>query len=336
VRSSVTGDQPPSIPGNELPSDASQVSFESMNLRWSCQDPDVTDSLKYDIYFGTSSTPPLVQSDATDTTYALGQLDPGSTYFWQIVAKDLYGGTTSSPVWTFETLSHATTVLSQATYDVDTTLSKADGPFIVEGYITVAANATLTIEPGTVLKMGANAQFIVNGTLIAQGTASDRIVITSEKDDAYLGDTNGDGFQTSPSAGDWNHINFAQTSQNNVLEYVDILYAGYGTSGQAIYVYNASPTVTNCTIRHSQGDGIYVQGGAAQITANAISDCGRYGINAYSGSSGTTIAGNSFAAIGGYDLYLSSGSGISVTGNSLTGGLEMEMNGVRSALDSFD
>jgi hypothetical protein len=56
-----TGDQPPNIPGHEFPAADSRVSFGSVNLRWSCQDPDIIDSLKYDIYFGTSSNPPLAR-----------------------------------------------------------------------------------------------------------------------------------------------------------------------------------------------------------------------------------------------------------------------------------
>lgn len=47
----------------------------------------------------------------------------------------------------------------------------------------------------------------VIGTLEVEGTASNRVVFTSIKDDTYGGDTNGDDDATSPAPGDWDSIN---------------------------------------------------------------------------------------------------------------------------------
>jgi len=98
----ITPNTPPKAPSNPIPSnDATNVSITSL-LSWTCTDPD-GDTLTYDIYFGTSSNPPLVKSEHTSTTYNLGTLDYGTTYYWKIVAKDGKGGVTEGPIWSFTT-----------------------------------------------------------------------------------------------------------------------------------------------------------------------------------------------------------------------------------------
>ena len=69
---------------------------------------------KYDVYFGTSSTPPLVAQDVTPgsatagvtslkESFALSNLLPGTTYYWRIVSKTMANRTRSGPVWSFTT-----------------------------------------------------------------------------------------------------------------------------------------------------------------------------------------------------------------------------------------
>jgi phosphatidylserine/phosphatidylglycerophosphate/cardiolipin synthase-like enzyme len=66
----------------------------------------------YDVYFGTSSNPPLIASDlalgpsqsSTDyKSYALPPLRPGTTYHWKIVSKTMANMKKTGPVWTFTT-----------------------------------------------------------------------------------------------------------------------------------------------------------------------------------------------------------------------------------------
>ena len=64
---------------------------------------------RYDVYFGTTSNPPLVSSDVntgfpgppTIETFSLPPLQPGTTYFWRIVGKTMANISASSPVWSF-------------------------------------------------------------------------------------------------------------------------------------------------------------------------------------------------------------------------------------------
>jgi YD repeat-containing protein len=296
-----TGNQPPELPDGELPEDASVVTFENVTLQWVCRNTEVEDNLSFDLYFGTSQNPPLIISDLTDRTYALGKLNAATQYYWRIAAKDANGAQTSGPVWSFETLAHAPTPLNYNSISGDVVLTKADGPYIVHGTIRIAESTTVTIEPGTVLKFEKGAKLQIDGTLKAQGTSANRIVFTSDKDDSYFGDTDGDGYSTLPSAGDWVGIVFSAKSQDNLLEFADILYAGRSANGCALSISNASTEIANCTINHSQGDGIDIKSGTPSITASSIENCGRFGIKSDARASASRVVDNIFGAA---SLYL--------------------------------
>jgi len=85
---------PPSTPSNPSPSNGSTAEG-SVSLSWSS-----SGATSYDIYFGTSSNPPLVKSNHTTTSYSLSTLTAGTKYYWKIAAKNSYGTTVSS-VWNF-------------------------------------------------------------------------------------------------------------------------------------------------------------------------------------------------------------------------------------------
>jgi hypothetical protein len=96
---------PPYTPSNPSPSNhATGVSIYA-DLSWSGGDPDVGDTVTYDVYFGVSSSPPLVSSGQSASTYDPGTLSYSTTYYWKIVAKDNHGASTVGPVWDFTTQS---------------------------------------------------------------------------------------------------------------------------------------------------------------------------------------------------------------------------------------
>jgi len=118
----------PNIPSNPSPSNNSTgQNFPFISLSWTGGDPD-GDTVKYDLYFGTSATPPLYSSNITSTSYNKGGLVSYTTYYWKIVAKDGFNSV-SGPVWKFttgpytlvdedfESRSLGTPVLPWATYE---------------------------------------------------------------------------------------------------------------------------------------------------------------------------------------------------------------------------
>ncbi len=138
----------------------------------------------------------------------------------------------------------------------------ADNVYIVDDDIRVYGFdgsdyiTTLTIEPGVTLKFAPSTKPYLKighssepGQIIAQGTASDRIVFTSAS--------------SSPSEGDWENINLSSYSENCILDYCDILYGGYngGNSDCNLYISNpngTSLTISNTNINYSSAHGIYL------------------------------------------------------------------------------
>jgi len=58
--------------------------------------------VSYNVYLGTTPTPPLYTSTASNRVI-IDRLSPNMTYYWQIVAVDRNGRRYSGPVWYFVT-----------------------------------------------------------------------------------------------------------------------------------------------------------------------------------------------------------------------------------------
>jgi hypothetical protein len=97
--------QPPYTPYNPSPLNHATAISIYPDLSWSGGDPDVGDTVTYDVYFGTSTSPPLVSNDQSATTYDPDTLSYGITYYWKIVATDNHGASTEGPIWDFTTQS---------------------------------------------------------------------------------------------------------------------------------------------------------------------------------------------------------------------------------------
>lgn len=159
-----------------------------------------------------------------------------------------------------------------------TTWSTAGSPYFVVGNILVDEGVTLTIEPGATIKFSVGTYLRIDGTLEAEGTSSNKIIFTSNK--------------TTPSAGDWQYIKFADSSVDAscVVKYCEIKYAEYG-----IYCDNASPTISYSTISYNSNRGIYIPNGSPTISNNTISNNGYNGIDIGNGTpsiSNNTISYN--------------------------------------------
>lgn len=69
---------------------------------WDALDPD-QDTLVFDIYFGTNTTPPIREENYTQKVYSPGVLLENTKYYWKIIAKDGKGGFSESSVLSFTT-----------------------------------------------------------------------------------------------------------------------------------------------------------------------------------------------------------------------------------------
>ncbi len=92
---------PPAAPVPVSPSNGATGVVVTPTLSWNA----ASGAASYDVYFGTSPAPPLA-TNTTATSYALGTLTSGATYYWQIAARNGFG-TAPSAIWSFTTGSPA-------------------------------------------------------------------------------------------------------------------------------------------------------------------------------------------------------------------------------------
>jgi len=103
TQTTVVQDLPPYTPALPNPENESVDVDTTLNIDWFGGDPDPGDTVTYDIYFGDTDTPPLVEAGWSNTSYHLDVLDNDVTYYWKIVSRDAIGNTTEGLVWNFTT-----------------------------------------------------------------------------------------------------------------------------------------------------------------------------------------------------------------------------------------
>ena len=106
------------------------------------------------------------------------------------------------------------------------------GATLVDGMVTVAPQATLTILPGTVVRFGAESGILVLGRMVAKGSSEAPIMLTS----IYL----------EPLPSDWYGIVMTGTSKKNLFEYLKIQGAEAG-----IYARFSSLEMKNLRVENS-------------------------------------------------------------------------------------
>ncbi|MCP3868347.1 MAG: DUF1565 domain-containing protein, partial [Gammaproteobacteria bacterium] len=189
---------------------------------------------------------------------------------------------------------------------------------VYTGSITVPQYTTLTIDPGVVIKFVGNLGMTVSGALVAEGTLNEKIVFTSDLDDAIDGDTNGDGNATRPVRGQWWGINFNNSlfEDRTQLKHVMVRYGGASGNG-ALYIYQADILVENTEISNSSSHGIYVSQASPSLIGNRIWGNGSDGIRVYHSSSNPEVAFNRLSTNLGSGIYLysSANPSLSVSNN---------------------
>jgi hypothetical protein len=95
---------PPNSPSNPSPADGEIGVSTSLTLSWTCTDPDLGDSLKFDVYFSSKNPPDtIVAASWKSNSYHVSGLDTNKNYYWKIVAKDNDRGVTEGRIWRFTT-----------------------------------------------------------------------------------------------------------------------------------------------------------------------------------------------------------------------------------------
>lgn len=140
-------------------------------------------------------------------------------------------------------------------------------PYIINGSIQIPNDSTLTIDPGVSVSFQGTYKFLINGRLLAIGTATDTILFTAA--DTSIG---------------WRGIRFVNTATTNDSSKIIYCKIQYGKAtgaapenkGGGIYFENVSKvrvsnsSISNCTANDA-GGGICINSSSPNITNNKIS-----------------------------------------------------------------
>ena len=94
----------PNAPCNPSPADGAVNVLRFVSLSWTCTDPDAGDTVRFDIYAGSTNTSlTVVGSGVLNNAFDLGLVSSYTTVYWKVVAKDNNNAFTEGPVWSFTT-----------------------------------------------------------------------------------------------------------------------------------------------------------------------------------------------------------------------------------------
>jgi len=137
---------------------------------------------------------------------------------------------------------------------VSTAVTWAAGSvYLVDGYVRVANGATLTVEPGAVVKFTALSVIEVEagGRINAIGAADAPIVFTSYRDSTAGGDSILNDGSSAPASGDWCGVAVESGSVGNDFAHCEFRYGGR-ENVPALKV-SGTADVDRCTFRDNLG-----------------------------------------------------------------------------------
>ncbi|MCL5097556.1 MAG: hypothetical protein M1608_08520 [Candidatus Omnitrophica bacterium] len=164
-----------------------------------------------------------------DSANSIGSLDwntatgPDGTYTLRAVFSDQSGQ--AAGAYSREVLVNNSVAWHSGlvTNDQDWT---ADIVHVVDHRLVIASGVTVTVAPGAVIKFTRGSGITINDGAIlnALSTEDSPTAFTSFADDTAGGDSNLDGNNSWPKAGDWAGIGIAGTGQFNQAAYVELRY----------------------------------------------------------------------------------------------------------------
>ena len=138
----------------------------------------------------------------------------------------------------------------------NTTWDLSGSPYIVTGNLAVNAGVTLTIEAGVHIKLNSGKSILMNGELIAIGTADNEILFTSNAASPEKGDwgTLVCSVNATPAVydGDGNYL------AGSILQHVIIEYGG-GNNADGQLVVDGAPFMDHIVSRYSSTRGVYAE-----------------------------------------------------------------------------
>jgi parallel beta-helix repeat protein len=134
--------------------------------------------------------------------------------------------------------------------------------YVLNQKLTINSGSILTISPGVVIKVTGTNQYyyissiVVNGALVVNGNAGNKVIFTDIRDDSAGGDSNNDGNTTTPERS-WRGISFEAESVDaiNSIAYAEIRFTGTycvylanGYDNESVRFNNSGGTINQVSI----------------------------------------------------------------------------------------
>lgn len=163
------------------------------------------------------------------TSYTYRGLNPGQTY--TISVRAVIQGIEQNWSDAFTGYTNTCTFISYRNISCNTTWTKDDSPYIINprGTLIIPQNLTLTVEPGTVVKLAKDLDIQIQGTLTAIGSSSEPVIFTSITDPEYGGDG---------SEERWWGFAVLHTGEMNA-DHVEMRYGGLGVAQNKLNLTNS-------------------------------------------------------------------------------------------------
>lgn len=170
------------------------------------------------------------------------------------------------------------------------TIFTADKPYLIYNYLKIAEGKTLTLQPGVRLYFHQDADLLVGGNLVAEGTYENPILLRGDRFDK-INDTAETPYAYLP--GQWGSVILEWNNGNHVLKNVSISGATNGLLISGGSVIRPKLDLKNTSIHSCLLYGIYSQSADVKIVNSEISNCGRACLTIFGGN--TSAAHCTFA-----------------------------------------
>ncbi len=137
-------------------------------------------------------------------------------------------------------------------------------PYVILGSIRIDTTASLTIQAGCKIYSNATAPFIVDGSLVINGTKANSVT--------FAGDRLDEGYKDLPAS--WPGIYFRGSSKNNILTYALVKNANQAIVTEKPSI-NANPKVIlhQCVVDNAFDIGILCMNSSMQADNSLVSNC---------------------------------------------------------------
>jgi hypothetical protein len=222
---------PPEAPSNPYPENGAIDQDLDVHMTWSWNDPD-EDTVTCDIYLGTETNPPLVDSNLVGGWYNPENLEYSHSYYWKIVADDGHGHQVTGPIWHF-------TTMAQRSFDVLASYTNsANGP-----YFDLSGN----IQSNYLYVTNRHSSGTRDSSLILNIANPDNITAAGYVRGALFGNQMGPGYIY--SVGKLDNVNKLRayslgdaTNPNEEFSYEVAWIQDLVVSGDYVYLYMNGPT----------------------------------------------------------------------------------------------